>query len=574
MKFKLIKPYFLYLALGLCNSPLFAANIGNLLPGSVDPGVVGRELSAPTTEAPPTRPPSLVSQPEKAKGGSLGPEAEKIKFKLNKIILEGNQLYSEKELSALFKDKLGKTISIADLQGIVQNITNYYRNNGYILTRAVLPPQHVANGIVHIRIIEGYISNVQVQGDPKKAKCMLLKYGERITQSKPLQIKVMEHYLRLANELPGTTARAVLEPSKTETGASQMTLAATQKTLSGYVSYDNYGTRYIGPQQVTASVSANSIFQSGDSTHLTTVRTARPRELNYVDFSHDFPLGTNGMRASLGANQSRTFPQFVLTPLKIDGDAVNFYGVITYPLIRSREQDLTLDGGVNYIDSGTDAFSFMLYEDHIRSGKFGLSYNNADSWLGANTVGAHIESGFNILGASSNPYSPHNSRFGADGIYTKLMITGGRLQQLTNRLSLFVYTSGQYSFNPLLATAQFAYGGSQLGRGYDPAEIIGDRGLGGSAELRMNFSPGLRLFQAIQPYFFYDVGVIWNIRNVVGVQKKQSAASLGLGARINFTANLSGNFMIAQPLTKEVATMEILGRGRKPRSFFSIVLSA
>jgi len=64
----------------------------------------------------------------------------------------------------------------------------------------------------------------------------------------------------------------------------------------------------------------------------------------------------------------------------------------------------------------------------------------------------------------------------------------------------------QYALEPLLATEQFAYGGAQqaLGRAYDPAEIIGDRGMAGSLELRMNLSPEKRFWQAMQLYVFYD----------------------------------------------------------------------
>lgn len=550
---------------------LFAQNAGNFLPGSVEPGVIGKQLSAPPIEAP-TFPRAPIAAPKEQPGG-LGPEAKKIKFTLNQIILDGNHVYSERELSKLYRDKLHKNISIADLQGIVQDITNYYRNNGYILTRAVLPPQHVVNGTVHIRIVEGYISAVHVQGTPKKAKCMLELYGQNIARSRPLQVSTMEKYLRLANELPGMSVRAVLEPSKTDPGASDMTLIANEKTMGAFISYDDYGTRYIGPQQTTGGITANSIFQSGDSTHLTMVRTAKPYELHYIDLSYEFPIGCHGLRGSIGGNSSRTFPKYVLSPLQIDGDAVDFYGILSYPVIRSREQDLTLTWAANYIDSGSDSFKTMLYDDHIRALNMGFNYNIADKYNGSNLMGGTLEHGFKLFGASSNPTSPHNSRFGADGIYTKFYGNIGRLQQIHGPMSLFLYLTGQYSWNPLLATEQFTYGGSQIGRGYDPAEILGDRGLAGSAEFRYNMTPGWKFLQSFQAYGFYDLGEIWNIKNVPSVKSKQSATSIGIGGRFSITTFLSGNVYIAQPLTKEVAALEFIGRGRKPRTFFSIVAS-
>lgn len=543
---------------------------GSLLPGSAEPGVIGKTLSAPPIEAPQMHRGPAVSQSEKATS-KLGPEAAKVKFKLNKIILEGNKVYSTNQLRNLYKDKIGKTISVADLEGIVQSITNYYRNNGYILSRAILPPQHVVGGIVHIRILEGYIAAARVQGNPKRAQYLLQAYGNRIAADRPLQINTMEYYLRLANEIPGMTARAVLEPSKTQIGASDMDIVADQKTWGGYLSYDNYGTRYIGPNQVTANISGNSVFQSGDNTQITTVRTSRPQQLKYFDINHTAVLGTHGMRGQIGANRSQTLPGLNLARIKIDGDAVNFYLLLTYPMIRSRDSDLTLDAGANYIDSAVDAFNHVLYNDHIRSIKFGANYNITDRFYGSNLFALHCEQGLPIWGASHSPNSHTTSRYGADGIYTKFYANAGRLQRLFWKFSTFIYTTGQFSFNPLLATPQFAYGGSQLGRGYDPAEIIGDRGAAGSIELRLDFGPGMRFLQSIEPYAFYDAGVIWNIRNVPGTKSKQSCTSTGVGTRVVFNKYLSGNVMFAQPLTKQVTAEAVIGQGRLPRTFFSIV---
>lgn len=556
--------------------PIISYAVGEVspgvLPGSVEPGVISNTLSASPIEA---GGPAAAAVPQAAQQSesALGPQAAQIKFKLNQIIIEGNQVYSEADLLPLYKNKLNTTISIADLEGIVQNITNYYRNNGYILSRAVLPPQHVANGIVHIRIIEGYIDQVRVAGNPKGAKYILTQYGERISASRPVKINVMEHYLRLANEIPGASVRAVLEPAKQQ-GASDLNLVTDEKTLSGYISYDDYGTLYIGPQQITANINANSIFRSGDSTHLSYVRTSRPWQLQYYDFSNETPLGGSGLRGTLGVNNSKTKPGYFLEPLEIQGNATNIYGLINYPIVRSRDKDINITGGANYINSRVNALGEELYDDQIRSVKIGANYNGSDRFYGSNLLSGFLEQGLNIFGASNDPNSTKVSRFGASAIYTKATLNAGRMQQLFWRFSTFIYGTGQYSFSPLLASPQFAFGGSQLGRAYDPAELIGDRGAAGSVELRMDLAPGWYLLQTMQPYLFYDAGVIWNLRNIPNIKQKVSATSTGFGIRVNFTKNFSGNFMMTQPLTKQIAAYELKGAGRKPRGFFSIVASA
>lgn len=584
MKYSLPKIRSLHL-LALCAlgcglySPAYAIVVQpHELPGSVLPERQSAALAQPSSTNPQALPP--LPKPKNEAAPSLGPAAATIKFKLNRINLSGEHVYTEAQISDLYKDKIGKTISVAELQQIVQDITNFYRNNGYILSRAVLPPQHVANGIVNVQIIEGYIDKVTVVGVPEGSRYMVQAYGNQISSIRPLKLDKMEQVLLLANEIPGVQVKAVLEPSKSNVGASDLNLVAQMKTFSAYVSYDDYGTRYIGPQQISVGGEGDSLFRSGDSTQISAVNTTRGKELRYFGLVHSTPLGLKGTRLSVSGNTSITHPEYVLDPLKINGIADTFNATITWPIIRSRTHNLSLDAGLNYVDSWVTNFqpSQPLYTDHLRTFRFGGNFDMADSYNGNNALMLHVEQGLPILGATPESMSESGkvSRVGGSGHFTRVNAQITRLQQFgASRYSAFFIAQGQYAMEPLLATEQFAYGGAQqaLGRGYDPAEIIGDRGAAASLELRMNIAPEKMFLQAMQLYVFYDSGVIWNLKNVPDQKRKQSATSTGVGSRFFFTKNVSGNFLIAQPLTRNVNAMEIIGRGRTPRMFFSITAS-
>jgi hemolysin activation/secretion protein len=285
------------------------------------------------------------------------------------------------------------------------------------------------------------------------------------------------------------------------------------------------------------------------------------------------PLGGSGLQGSLDTSQSFTTPGFVLKPLRVFGNATSYTLGLQYALTRSRAKNVTLDGVFSYNNSQTTQLGFNLYNDHIRYIRVGGTTDFADRFYGINLFSIHAEQGLNVLGASNDPTSTTSSRFGADGIYTKFTAQASRTQSLFGPFSLFGLFSGQYSYNPLLTSAQFGFGGSQLGRGYDPAEIIGDRGLAGSLELRFDTSPEKALLQTVQYYAFYDAGVVWDIKEVVGIPLRQDATSTGLGARFNINQYISGNAMWTQPLSKEVAAEELIGQGHRPRIFFSLVAS-
>ncbi len=543
------------------------------IPGTVNPGVISKTLQEQgPTQSLPTG--SLVQAPRGAGPTTLSPEAAKIKFKLVKIVLEGNHVYSENCLLPLYQDKLNQVISIADLMKIVQSITNYYRNQGYILSRAILPPQHVQNGIVRVRVLEGYIDKVIVDGQPDGARALIQCYTNHIARCRPLRIGVLEHYMRLANLIPDVRAKAVLEPSKNAQGAATLHIVSDAKKVSGYVAYDNYGSRYIGPNEITFSGAINSIFRSGDATRLTYVTSSRLRELRYWDLYYDAPLNSEGLRLTFDATESQTHPVFVLQPLNVEGKS-NIYSLgLTFPYILSRCTDLILNASFNYIDDGSKTFGNTIYNDHIRTLRAGGVLNHTDGMLGLNSFSAEVEQGLLILGASNDPNSPTSSRPGATGDFTKFDLQASRLQPLGNSIfSTFVVAKGQYSFNPLLAYEQFTFGGSVMGRGYDSADLIGDEGLGGSVELRAAL-PLFCWMQSFEPYIFYDIGAIWNKENVLGTPSKQSESSAGVGVRFFLAQHVSGNLLLAQPLSKQDTAEQLAGNGRSVRGLFSLTVEA
>lgn len=543
-----------------------------VLPGSVQPSQVGRAIKSEQPVAPSQALPPIM-EPQAPAAKQLPLEAQKLTFKLNGVILKGNHVYTTQELKPLYQKYLNQTISIAKLFEIVQNITNYYRNNKYILSRAILPPQRVKDGVVTIQIIEGYIANVEVTGEPKKAKRMVERYGEKIKACPPLDVSVMERYMYLANEIPGTQVRAVLAPSKKETAGADLSLVTEIKRYSAYFSYDNYGTRYIGPQQMTGNITANSFLVSGDTGQITFAKTPKGQELTYTDVNYNLPVSSEGNRLLIGGTRVKTHPLFILAPADIDGINENYYTMLYFPVIRERSQNLTYRFGFNYLDSFVTTFDEELYTDHLRSLDLGFTYNFADRWQGNDLISADIRQGLPIWGYTSdtNVNTARTSRPGGHGNYTKIAVSLSKVQPLSGPWSAYGILQGQWALYPLLAPEQFTFGGPILGRGYDVAEFIGDQGSAGSLELRYDYSlPKLKL-QSLQFYAFYDAGIIWNFKKLGDTPKKASGTSTGFGVRFTMTKYISGNLMWAQVLTKPVAAEEFIGEGKTPRVFFSVV---
>ena len=125
---------------------------------------------------------------------------------------------------------------------------------------------------------------------------------------------------------------------------------------------------------------------------------------------------------------------------------------------------------------------------------------------------------------------------------------GGVDIALTDRLTGAFRGQAQYSSSTLLPFEQLSLGGLTVGRGYDPAAVLGDKGISGAFELR--YGPiALHPKAQAAPYVFFDTGYVANNNTArTGAEKDRTLSSLGAGVvfRVFNRANLEVTY--AHPL--------------------------
>jgi hemolysin activation/secretion protein len=538
----------------------------NAIPSAVDPGLLLKRLQTPPSGTASSSAP--ITPPAPQQQAASGPEA-KIQFKLIGVTIKGNTIYSTAELETIFKPSFNKMISVATLRSLVDEVTKKYRSSGYILSRAILPPQTIKGGVVQVQVIEGYVSKVTLEGKPVPAAKIIERYSQIILNSRPLQIRELEKALLLMNDVPGVSVKAVLTPSPDIPASASLGLVTEQQRVSGYASYDNYGTRFLGPQEFSVGGTVNSLTLPGASDSVRYLTTPHS-EVEYVEYNHTNTVGANGGKLTLDWNYANTRPQFTLAPFDVVGRSNMFYADIAYPLLRGRSSNFYIHSTANYESVSSTILSQPFYSDLIRSLIIGFDFQSTDSWRGTNEIKLDAEKGFAIFGAVK-----HVNQSRPNGVpnYFKLNPLISRIQALPWQLSLYGAMNGQYSCNTLLATEQYPYGGANWGRGYNPSEIVGDDGVGAKVELRRDSVIGKRWLNYVQYYLFYDAGIIWN-RDGVNLPPKQSATSTGLGARFEFIPQITGNLFYAKPLTHSIATQLAMNKDpKKPGIFFQLTAS-
>ncbi|HZR67807.1 MAG TPA: ShlB/FhaC/HecB family hemolysin secretion/activation protein [Burkholderiales bacterium] len=527
------------------------------LPPQTDPGLIERRLE------PRRAPPRGVQLPEmKAGPGAVAPDAVKsVKVRLKEIRIEGATAVPLERLQARAREYLYREITGADIFELARELTALYRNDGYILSQVIVPPQSLGEAVLTLRVLEGYIASVRVEAEPPLAT-KLAELGEKIKASRPLRADVLERYLLIANDLPGMQLRSVLSPSQTP-GAADLTLIATVKKAEGYASLDNYGSKYLGPAQLTASAAANQLLGAGDQLRVTGLSTGNA-ELGYGQVSYTSAVGTEGLKLGAAFSRAATHPGDALQPFDVRGRSDTASASVTYPVLRTRNQSALGRLVYDHRNVDTDVLGVRVIEDRVRALRLGLTGLALDALDGRNTFDLEYSRGLD----GTRPDDPLKSRAGAEGRFRKLALDYERVQRLGARWALTVGLGGQWTREPLLSSEQFFLGGRRFGRAYEPAELAGDRGLAWRMEPAWLGGEGATPYQV---YVFHDVGKVWFESNADSPPRPaQSLASAGIGTRASLDRNVSLGLEAAWPLTRPVASYQATGHGDRVRVLGSI----
>ncbi|TXS96606.1 ShlB/FhaC/HecB family hemolysin secretion/activation protein [Parahaliea maris] len=513
---------------------------GTVLPGQLQKQFEGRKKPQADTPSGSTR--REMPLPVVPEG------MEDISIEVNDIHLTGVTAYAMDDLRPLFTDRLGGPMSLADLYLIAEAITRRYRSDGYVLSQVLVPEQDVAGGVVQLQVVEGYIDQVVIRGDAPKNSEVIAGYLEQLKQERPVHIASIERYMLLVNDLDGIYAQSTLVPGE-GFGSASLVVDVIRTAFDGLAGVDNRGSEYLGPTRGRLEFNANTLFDTHVSGGIFISSTGND-ELNFVSARLESPLGDNGLRLLASGYVVRSEPDQGVQLRGLETDSESAVMGLSYPLWRSRAQNLTFNGQFSYYDGEVQIQGLTLSEDRVRALRLGLTWDLYDSLGGVNIVDATVSHGLDVLNAT-DPDSDFVSRPQAELDFTKLNLYAARLQSLSPALSLLVALDGQVAFDNVLNSEGYGFGGELFGRGYDPSELYGDSGAGLKLELRYLHQGG-GLVRKAEPYVFYDIGYVRNKTEVVNSERSESAAAAGGGLRIDLGSSVTGYIEIAKPLTRDV----------------------
>lgn len=495
--------------------------------------------------------------------------SDEIVFRLNDIEVAGATAFGAAELRPLYEANLGGEVALTRIYEIAGLIQGLYRDSDFIFTRVVVPAQEIDGGVVRIEVIEAVITNVSVE-EPDKPIGPVRALVERMLApivglANPTGA-VIERALLNVNELPGITRATAIPQADPDNarGGLQLFVNVERDPAEGALYADTRQTPGIGRGLAGATLTLNSYSEWADTTTIAVFNSfdvqsdvADPNtgrkdgafdfdERTTVQVTHQRAVGTDGAYVRGQALFSRTRPNDNLAPIGIEGEQIFGSAEFGYPIVRTRQVQLVGAIGAEFFNSETDVSNGQLRvaDDRIRVARASLEGLARDP-VGYTSFEVSFRQGLDILNAT-DANAQDKSRQDGDSTFSLLRGNVDRLVVFNERLSLFGRVAGQYAFDPLLASEEFAIGGATFGRGYDPSENTGDHGLGLSLEVRYLTDFDIEGYPlTMETYAFAEAGFVWNKGQ--GLPKNQDVASYGGGVRLFLPDDYFLGFEVAVP---------------------------
>lgn len=451
--------------------------------------------------------------------------------KVESVSFSGNTVYDADQLNLVVGAVSGKEYDLAGLKSIANQISQYYRENGYSFARAYLPAQPVKDGVVQIAVIEGNYGSVATVGDEKLAPAAQ-KFLSNLSAGQPIHAAELERAVLVLDDQPGIKVTPLVRPGQAVGTGDLDVRVDREKRFSGAISADNHGNRYTGRNRVRASVSADSPFMLGDQLSATGLYTSEDMWFGVVDYS--LPIGGSGLRAKAGASHVYYELGKQFKSLDAQGTADIIEAGLSYPIFRSQRANLNVSA--TYQQKWfTDEQKASDTKDKKSSNvlPISLSFDLRDGLAGGGVTYGSITWTHGDLDLGNGTDKVNDAKSKTDGRFNKLNLDVARIQLLPNQFTAYARVSAQYANENLDSSEGFGLGGVNGVRAYPSGEAFGDEGALFQAEVR--YAKALSNGASVNPYLFYDVGTIKvNQNNWTTDDNRRTLSGAGVGVRASY----------------------------------------
>ena len=514
-----------------------------VVPPAADPGAVrqrqidddNRRRDAQRLQQPITEPIRRdgIAPPEPA--GDAKSTSDAVRFQVNRIEFTASEILTAAELETIAADFRGRALTLAELQQLVARVNALYRAKNVVTAQALLPPQDVSQGVVRVRLVEGRVGKVELQGNNStEADFITNRLGLRAGDL--VDLDRLEPALRRFNRSNDVQLRAELKPGSSF-GLTDLQVGVTEPERQELrLMLDNLGGESTGAWRLSTTYINRSLLGLRDEF----IGTAAAADgLRGLSLAYTFPVNRWGGRLNLGWSRDETALRHgPLVPLNITGVASGYSALLRQPMVveQRAQVDLLLGSRKRYSENFID--SVFLQRTDSKDHSLGLEaqyFGTGSRWLASYT---RYFGEVQVLAPVSLQIDRGNVRFDQElGAGMSLRgIVGWQSAQQRN----------------LPSSEQYFIGGDGSVRGYPASVLSGD--VGRTINLELHHPIGRVTLGtsdlAASGFFFFDRGDVTPFRppnsslparlhlmgagwGVVAVLDKRVSARLTFGYGLN-----------------------------------------
>jgi hemolysin activation/secretion protein len=482
-----------------------------------------KELQKPTPTPKLELPPVPASPKEP---GGIPP----VQVFVRDIQVKGSTVFSPEEIAQLTDRYKNRQVTTEDLERLRTELTLLYINKGYVNSGAILPDQALADGVVTYQIIEGKLTDIELEGNRWFRSSYLTK---RISlgAGTPFNITELQERLRLLLEDQRIgRINAELKPGL-RLGEAVLNVHVEDTTpYKLWLEFNNYQPPSVGAEQGLVTIEHQNLTGNGD---IARVQYGGSQGLHpYLDAKYSLPVNAYDTTVSY---QYRKNTLAVVQPPFNEIDVKSTSDIYTLgvrqPLYRTVNSD----------------FAFELvgerlsYETFVLGERFTLSPGAHDGRSIVTAIRPTLEYTYRdeseVIAARSRfsfGLSWLDATLNSDNIPDSKFFAWLGEFQWVRRLGLldsyFVFRSSvQLANDPLLSLEQVAIGGRYSVRGYQENTLLRDNAVLTSLEGRLPLLRNVPWADYLEIATFFDYGRGWNTK--VSTDPPNYLASVGVGLR-------------------------------------------
>ncbi len=464
---------------------------------------------------------------------------------VRKFEITGATVFSSEELAEVTAPFENREITFEELQEVRRALTLFYVNKGYINSGAVIPDQPVVDGIITIRIIEGVLSKMELEGARKLREDYVL---DRLAPGAgpPLNINDLQKRLRLLQGNPLIDrVNAELKPglARGESSLNVRIVEANPHQL--WLRFGNNQSPSVGENRGEVQYANRNVSGYGDTFG---IRVGRTISLTDFDIYYARPLNARDttIKIQFRDNES-TVVEVPFGDLDIISESETQGITLSHPFYKTTSEEfsmaLTLERrrSRTYLLGRPYSFDASADKGETRVTVLRFKQNWTDRSLAqVVAVRSTFNLGIDALDSTINDSGEDSKFLSWLGQFQWTRRFGDRGNQVTFRTDI------QLSRDPLLSLERFAIGGGASVRGYRENQLVRDNGLVASLELLIPVISYQGGEGSLQLAPFVDYGRSWNTEG--STPDPDYIASYGLGLRWSHSLKTYLQFYWGNPL--------------------------